>query len=585
MYTDKIKFTEISANDRVWMTQMLMDEQPEACEYTFVNNFVWRKQYRVEAAQYAGCGIIRYCKAGVYRYSFPFGKGDKKAVIAAVKEMCRESGSILSMYPITEKYRSKLIEWFPGEFFIKSDRADFDYIYLSEKLAELKGRKFHGKRNHIARFKDAEDWSYEPITPENLEECRRMHREWISFRENKWDRGVAEETEAIHEAFDYYFEFQLVGGLIRRSGNIVAFCIGEPLNDDIMVVHFEKAYPNMQGAYPMINQQFVINECRQFKYINREEDTGDIGLRKAKLSYYPDVLLKKYTANESHVTFADKNDFVDIKNLWKICFGDEDAYISFYLEERFDEENMMVIRRDNKIVSMASFMPAAVKYEKEWIAVRYVYAVATLPQYRGNGYAAEIISFASEVYGEPLVLQPADDELCKYYRSIGFVDFFDKDFLTIYNTGSKDGEIYLEEIDADEYKEIRDIHFDRNGYLCWDRQAVGYALSENTFCGGKAFKIRTASENINDIILCRTQKDELIIVETTLEGEWLEKAALVLLRENGCSRAVYKNDGGMVLLPENISRDNNCSTEEHLNEFYHLVNSRTSGGYINLTMG
>lgn len=608
MLTEKIKFHEISTQDREWMTQRLLEEQPESCEYTFVSNFVWRKSYRVEVAQYAGCGVIRYCKAGNCMYSFPFGNGDKRAVLTAIKELCSESGCELSMYPVTEKYRSQLIEWFPGDFFIKSDRDDFDYIYLREKLADLKGRKFHGKRNHIARFKDEGDWSYEPITSGNLEECRRMHRDWITFREDKWDAGVAEETDALHEAFDHYEEFGLVGGLIRKAGEIVAFAIGEPLNDEIMVVHFEKAYPDMQGAYPMINQQFAINECENFKYINREEDTGDPGLRKAKLSYYPDILLKKYVARESHVTFADKRDFDDIRNLWKICFGDDEDYINFYLEHRFDEENMMVIREDDKIVSMASFLSAAIRQGEEWISVKYVYAVGTLPQYRKKGYASEIIRFASEVYNEPLVLQPASKELRKYYSEIGFVEFFERDCweisddaaglpdVDVFKAAAVDAgkneiyeeEIYkrkidknnlsqllFEEVSAKEYKELRDIHFDRNGYLCWDEKAIEYALAENRLCGGRAVKINVKNNveceassdtfaKAENIILYRTENNVLRIVESTLEGEELEKAVKLLLRDNHCDKAVYKNEGGMILLPKNIG----------INE-----------GYLNLTLG
>ena len=609
MFTEKIKFHEISVQDREWMTERLSEEQPESCEYTFVSNFVWRKSYRVEVAQYAGCGVIRYCREGSCMYSFPFGNGDKKAVLSSLKELCKESGCKLAIYPVTEKYRNQLNGWFPGEFFIKSDRDDFDYIYLREQLADLKGRKFHGKRNHIARFQDGGDWSYEPITGENLEECRRMHREWIAFREDKWDSGVAEETEALQEAFDHYEEFGLVGGLIRRSSDIVAFCMGEPLNDETMVVHFEKAYPDMQGAYPMINQQFVVNECENFKYINREEDTGDPGLRKAKLSYYPDLLLKKYSARESHVTFAvgkelcekisdDKNfekeifyrksfdDINDIKKLWKTCFGDDEKYIDFYLKHRFDDENMMVIRESGKIVSMASFLPAAMRWGEKWISVKYVYAVATLPQYRKKGYAAEIIRFASEVYGEPLVLQPASEELRGYYGKIGFEEFFERDcrefeirmddlsdVLEAAEFREKIAGGISETISPEEYKKLRDSHFDRDGYLCWDEYAIEYALAENRFWGGRAVKVGE-----NDVLLYRTEGNVFKILESTLRGEELKKAVMGIVKLSGdsrCRRAVYQNKGGMILFPKNTC--DLAGQNENASE--------TSRGYLSLTLG
>ena len=100
------------------------------------------------------------------------------------------------------------------------------------------------------------------------------------------------------EALMYFEELGLTGGVLRLSGQVIAFTLGEPLSDDTFVVHFEKAFPEIQGAYPMINQQFVLAECQDYQYVNREEDTGDEGLRKAKLSYKPVILLDKYTAKQ-----------------------------------------------------------------------------------------------------------------------------------------------------------------------------------------------------------------------------------------------------------------------------------------------
>lgn len=209
------------------------------------------------------------------------------------------------------------------------------YIYTREKLATLAGKKLHGKRNHIARFKDSGDWSYEPMTAENVEECRTMTYTWIHMREEKWNEEMNQEISVLHEAFDHMQELGLVGGVLRRDGQIVAFSIGERLNSETFVVHFEKAYPDLQGAYPMINQQFVLHECEGYAYVNREEDTGDPGLRKAKLSYYPDILLPKYELEESGVVYADpERDAPYIQEIWQKCFGDEEDYIQFYLKHR-----------------------------------------------------------------------------------------------------------------------------------------------------------------------------------------------------------------------------------------------------------
>ncbi|MCM1326977.1 MAG: GNAT family N-acetyltransferase [Bacteroidales bacterium] len=611
------------------MTEKLKEEQPEACEYTFASNFLWRKSYEVEVAQICGCGLIRYRGEKNYRFSFPFGNGDKKAAIEMLLSYCREElgqDYLLDLCPLTEKQREELIEWFPGKFEIEADRDDFDYVYLREDLASLKGKKYHGKRNHIARFKDADDWSYEPLTRENIPECRAMSREWLGIKEDnvknrfsaqefpaqeigagegvaqmqdmqkidaeteaRIEQSVEDENIALHEALDHYEEFGLVGGLLRKEGKVVAFTIGEPLNAETMVVHFEKAYPDLQGAYPMINQQFVLHECENYKYVNREEDVGDVGLRKAKLSYYPEILLKKYCAVESRVVFANETDFDRIKLIWKTCFEDEDKYIEFYLQNRFETENMLVIHEDGKPVSMASFLPIQLRQGEKWIPARYVYAVATLPQYRGRGFATAILQHGFDKYGEPLLLQPETEELQKFYEKLGFVDGFEEKAWEIVSNLTSSGigaakEIGMlnhgdveaaeelampeelsaaNEITPEEYKEIRDAHFDGDGYVCWDKDAIQYALSENEFCGGS---VKKAGQ---DVILYRTKQDVLHVLETTLEGEALQEQIQKLLEETRSRKAVYVNKAGMIKYPQGMER-------------YAGLEGK---GYLNLTLG
>ena len=174
----------------------------------------------------------------------------------------------------------------------------FDYIYETENLTNLSGKKFHGKRNHIARFMDDDDWEYETLSSENVQECIDMNNNWIQkkYDEDAWSQEVQDEYDVVKNALIDYKRLGLVGGVLRKYGEVVAFELGEPLCDDTFVVHFEKAYADVQGAYPMINKQFVQHECQDYKYVNREEDDGEEGLRKAKLSYHPDILLEKYNA-------------------------------------------------------------------------------------------------------------------------------------------------------------------------------------------------------------------------------------------------------------------------------------------------
>ncbi|MDE7476704.1 MAG: GNAT family N-acetyltransferase, partial [Lachnospiraceae bacterium] len=374
------------------------------------------------------------------------------------------------------------------------------------------------------------------------------------------------------------------GGVLYKSDKIVAFTMGEPLNEDTFVVHFEKAFPDLQGAYPMINQQFVLHETQNFMYVNREEDTGDLGLRKAKMSYYPDMLLKKYSAIESHVVFANKWERNYIMDIWHRCFGDDRTYIELYLDNRLNDENMYVIYQDNRPVSMASLLPVQVTINGEKVNARYVYAVATLTEYRNRGYASEIIKHAAKRYNEPLILQPADRELQQYYEKLGFTDAFGESPCWIYagncNRTAKVPVSLTEDIrlraaeeteveertdtigcwvisDADEkvYKAVRDKTFEGEGYVAWDEKAIAYAIKENQFCSGRTLVLIKGTETDRSkkaVLMYRIEKDSLHIMETTLDDNELHDILPELLAYTHTTWAFEKNMGGMVLLPEQL---------------------------------
>ena len=155
-----LDFHPITLADKEWMDPLLAQDDRNACEYTFANNFIWRNVYQVEVARIEGCGVIRFQENGTYAYSYPIGGGDRKAVIEKLLFLCHKNGEKLHMSPLTERDRKELIRNFPDQFLLYGDRDDYDYIYAREKLAGLAGKKLHGKRNHIARFKDQGEWSY-----------------------------------------------------------------------------------------------------------------------------------------------------------------------------------------------------------------------------------------------------------------------------------------------------------------------------------------------------------------------------------------------------------------------------------------
>ena len=563
----KIEFHEITLDDKAWMDARFQEDDRNACEYTFANNFVWRKVYHVEVAEKYGCAVIRFEEEGVVMYSYPIGAGDRRKVIDELRTICEEEKRPLIMSPLSEADREQMLTWYPEQFLIQGDRNDYDYIYSREKLATLAGKKMHGKRNHIARFQDEDDWCYEELNDSNIEECRNMTYTWIKMRAEKWNEEMELEMSVLHEAFDYRKELGLVGGIIRKAGQIVAFSIGEPLNSDTYVVHFEKAFPDMQSAYPMINQQFVLHACEDYTYVNREEDTGDPGLRKAKMSYYPEILLKKYVAISSDVIFADKDrNREEIHKIWETCFGDEAELVDFYLDKRMTEDNMLLICQDGHAVSMASFLDINVRDGEEWKPAKYVYAVATLLEYRGRGYAGKILKKAEEIFNMPLVLVPAEKELVGYYRKVGFTEAYPSERLLekqdVPELSAAELNSYsVEEITAAEYQKIREQKLMRDGFIAWDEAAIRFAMDFNCFCGGRTVKVvwsddisRDESAEDADILMYCPENGTLHIIETTLGEEQFEELLPELMAQTKTERLVYDRKGIMVLSSDDQDR-------------------------------
>ena len=273
-------------------------EQSNSCEVAFANNILWAPFYEVEYAIVEEM-LVFLTKRGGYSVSMPLAKDEQtaanlKVVILKLEDYFESLGQAFHIHLVTKDKFELLEQLFPGKYSIEFDRDVADYIYEVSQLTSLAGKKLHGKRNHINKFKENNpNWSYETLTDENLEECLQMAEEWktINLCEEKGEKHA--EFCVTRRALKNYKALGLKGGVLRDGNRVVAFTLGEELNRDMIVVHIEKAFADVQGAYPMINQQFLIHEAADYKYVNREDDTGAEGLRKAKLSYYPVFLQEK----------------------------------------------------------------------------------------------------------------------------------------------------------------------------------------------------------------------------------------------------------------------------------------------------
>lgn len=295
----EIQWKELTMEDEEIIKRYYDMESARNCEFTFANNILWEPFYEIKYAIIEDM-LVFLTEEAELSVSFPLGKGDFKKTFKILMEYFRELGRPFRMHLVSPTQFERLDKLYPGRFQVEFDRDSADYVYESERLIKLGGKKLHAKRNHINRFKENNpDWCYEKITDENVEECVKMADDW------KEENGCDDRGEKHNEycvtvsALRKRKELGLKGGLIRAGGKVVAFSLGEPCGKDMFVVHIEKAYGEIQGAYPIINQQFVENEAADYKYINREEDTGSEGLRKAKLSYDPAFMMEKGLVTES----------------------------------------------------------------------------------------------------------------------------------------------------------------------------------------------------------------------------------------------------------------------------------------------
>jgi len=293
-----LSFQDIRLSDRPWADKLFRMGNNNSEEYNFSFSYIWKEVFAYKAARMNDYVIIGSFKPGhPPAYLFPAGSGDVVPVLEALKNTADEMGDPLVFYCVLAPHKKLLEALYPGRFVFMELTDYYDYVYSAESLITLSGKKLHSKRNHINRFKEYyPDWSFEPITPKDLPEVMEMNEKWHKENEIYRDRTFDDEVMSVDNAMHDFFALGMDGGLLRAGGKVVAFSMGEPLNTDTYLVHIEKALTEVPGAYSMINQQFASHYCVDFLYINREDDSGNEGLRKAKRSYRPLFMVEKYAA-------------------------------------------------------------------------------------------------------------------------------------------------------------------------------------------------------------------------------------------------------------------------------------------------
>jgi len=295
---DNISFKLIKLEDRPILHPIVSQIPYQLCNYTFANMIIWGSTYSPAYAIIDGMLVIISQPKEKQYFNFPLGNGNTKQVIDKLMQYAREKEISFKMINITEEMKTFLEKYYPDKFSYSLSVDYSDYLYDTQDLLLLQGKKYQSKRNHINKFKKLYNYQYNNMTQEDIPECKEMHKQWVLTHCKEGNIGLENETCATMKALQLFDKLGLKGGVLRVDGKVVAFTLGQAINDSTFDVCVEKALSEYEGAYSFINQQFVKHQLSAYPYINREEDVGEEGLRKAKFSYYPIKLIHKYSVQK-----------------------------------------------------------------------------------------------------------------------------------------------------------------------------------------------------------------------------------------------------------------------------------------------
>ena len=293
-----LDFKKINIEHRPHFLELLKQTEYENSEFSFANIFIWQKSYDIKLCLQKDTVYISATvpATGEYVHFQPIctDKSNVQAIYNNIREdieshggkFCITSANEYCVEIANENFRNVVVEEVPDMY---------DYVYLTDDLSELAGKKYHKKRTHVNKFERENEYTYKRIDESNKKDCLEIMDRWIeSFGSDPYN-----ERSAVELALQYMEQLELFGAIIYVGDEPAAFTIGEALKDDMALIHLEKATYEHRGAYPVINQQFAKRELLgKYKYINREEDMGIEGLRRAKESYYPYKMVKKYDIYE-----------------------------------------------------------------------------------------------------------------------------------------------------------------------------------------------------------------------------------------------------------------------------------------------
>ncbi len=288
---EKMEFEPIQLDRQTDYLEVLAQSPQISSDYSFSNLFGWAGEYDLTWAFHSGLVWIRQAKPEELLWA-PVGPWDKiDWPSVADRNVDKDSCFVRVPEALATLWKEALAK----RLTIKEDRNHWDYLYDIQELVELKGNRFHKKKNLLKQFIKKYDYRFEPFGPKMIEPAMAMQADWCNWRDCESSDVLSSENRSVFKVLSHWKNLEgLTGGALIVEDIIVAYTIAEKLTDDCVVVHYEKGCPDYKGVYQAINQMFLASLPDTFKVVNREQDLGEKGLRKAKMSYNPTGFLKKY---------------------------------------------------------------------------------------------------------------------------------------------------------------------------------------------------------------------------------------------------------------------------------------------------
>lgn len=442
-----LEFKKIEVNSIQEMLPFYAMRHNMTCDSVFLESYVWKDYYNVRYAIWENKALLWLMEnEGRCFSAMPLCREeDLPGAFAAIEEYFNEELGYPLVINLADEYAVKYLNLPEDKYLVEEQVDSRDYLYNGDAMRSLAGKKLHKKKNRVNAFKREYEGRYEY----RRLCCSDSHDVWVFL--DRWRQQKGEEVEehldyevkGIHDILKNCSEFSIHMGGVYIDGQMEAFTIGSynPV-ENMAVIHIEKANPEINGLYQFINQQFLIEEFPEAEWVNREDDMGLEGLRKAKMTYYPADYARKYLVEQllngskgyhwaeqianttagSVLTYLDAEDKDETKHLWHMCFPeDSESFIEYYYKEKTKDNEILVKKDNGLLISMVQYNPYAVKLRERLWKLDYLVGVATEESRRREGHFRDVfvkMLHDEEAAGKPITyLVPVNPAV---YAPMGF---------------------------------------------------------------------------------------------------------------------------------------------------------------------